>query len=174
MPLPALALVVAIGCEAKPRAPVMSDDPIYHNDQLGLRFQIPEGWTQYANAMIPPGPQSKSRLVVAYRSVQNRGAAFEVSIVDGPADSDLRAVAVEPTHGVKEWTPLGNPESITCGGVPAQRFRYSGRVDREPLIKEVVAVRRGGRIVSLVLIADATDTGALSATRRSIATISWR
>lgn len=174
LPLPVLALIVAAGCETKPRAPVMSDDPVYQNDQLGLRFTVPEGWTQYANSMIPPGPQSKARLVVAYRSTQFRGAAFEVSIIDLPANADLRAMASEPSHGVKDWTSVGEPEPINSGSRKGQRFRFSGIASGDALIKEVSAFRGGDRVACFTLLADQGDTGARSAARRAVESASWR
>ena len=51
-----LALVLAVaaaGCSDRPRAPRLSNDPVYQNDAIGLRFLAPEGWTIVSRAAAP-------------------------------------------------------------------------------------------------------------------------
>jgi hypothetical protein len=158
------------GCEAKPRAPALTDDPVFQNDQFGLRMQAPERWKQIASALIPPGAHEKPMQLVGYRSPQ-MDAAFEI---DAAANADLQAVALQPSHGVLEWKPVGPSEGTTVGNAPAVRFRFRGMQGAVAQTKEVVSVRRDGRVLLFVLIAPANDTLASEAAQRAISSVTWR
>lgn len=162
-----------LGCEAKPRAPALSDDPVYQNDQFGLRMLAPERWKQIAHAVVPPGEHEKPMQIVGYRSPQ-MDAAFEILVAKVPDGAELQPVAMQPSHGVPEWKLIGTPEVATVGDQPAQRYRFRGMLGTLPQIKEVVGVRRGEQVLLFMLICPTHDTLSSEAARQAIGSVTWR
>src|SRR2546423_15656230 len=77
----ALCALLLLGCDSKPRAPALMDDPVYQNDREGFRFLVPDGWKQHARAEVPPGKSEKERLLVQYRRPAEGGeATLEVTL----------------------------------------------------------------------------------------------
>lgn len=67
--LVSLAVLVAVGCDRqKPRAPALSDEPVYSNSRDGLSFLAPNGWSQSSKSDAPPDASEKDRVLVSYRS----------------------------------------------------------------------------------------------------------
>src|SRR5262245_41969592 len=93
--LPTLFLawgVFLAGCDSRPRAPVLRDDPVYQNDQEGFRFLAPDGWSQSMRGEVPPGKVDKERSLVEYRRKKgSAGASLRVSLADLPTSTDLAA-----------------------------------------------------------------------------------
>lgn len=168
-----LIVLFLSGCEAKPRAPALTDDPVYQNDQYGLRLLAPERWKQIANAVVPPGQHDKPMQIVGYQSPQ-MDAAFEIFVAEVPGSIDLQSLAIQPSHGVAEWKSAGAAEPMTVGNVPAMRYRFRGLLGTVSQTKDVVAVRRGDRVFLFILLAAARDTVAVDAARLSIGSVTWR
>jgi hypothetical protein len=110
---------------------------------------------------------------VGYGSAQFN-AAFEIFVIDVPENSDPLLAAQTPSHGVLEWKPAGKSEAMMVGDVPAMRYRFTGMQGTAAQSKEVVAVRRDGRLLLFTLIAPANDKLAGEAARRAIDSVSWR
>src|SRR5688572_22928786 len=48
--------LLALGCSSdRPKAPPLTNEAVYQNDKIGLRFLTPEGWKVTARTDLPPG-----------------------------------------------------------------------------------------------------------------------
>ena len=82
------ALLLVAGCEARPRAPVLRDEMVYHDAALGLRFVVPEGWRTRSRAELPPGKLAVERPLVEYSRPAPALAGMRVSAADlAPGES---------------------------------------------------------------------------------------
>lgn len=140
-----LCLLMCAGCSDGPRAPVLGSGPIFQNTQEGIRFQAPEGWAQTARAEVPPGKLQKERLLVSYRA-NERAAEFEVSAADLPAATDLGSYLAERSYGARNWKQASPPAKLDIGGSSGDRYVLTGRIEKDPMTLEVVAVRKGERV----------------------------
>jgi hypothetical protein len=174
-PLSSLLLgLLLCGCDGRPRAPALQSGPLYQSEREGLRFLAPEGWVQRARAELPPGRYEKPELLVAYTRVTDRPAEFEVSLADLPEGTDLlKFLTATPTEGVR-WQAKGPPEALTVGGVPATRFTLGGGAGKDAQAKEVVAVRRDGRVYFFAGTFPAGDRATRDEVRRSVNSVIWK
>ncbi len=168
-----LVLLLIWGCQPKPKAPALIDEPVYQSPE-GFRFLVPEEWIMIAKASIPSGRVEKESLLVQYRrSSGEDNATLEISLIDLPEDADIANYLSSPSFSVRKWKPLGRPESIQTGGVSGTRFRFSGRADGSDLEKEVTAFRRGGRVYFFTVLYSPKDAAAVEQVRRSINGLTW-
>jgi hypothetical protein len=168
-----LAAVLPAGCQPKPKAPALLDEPVYQSDE-GFRFLVPEGWTMAARGSLPPGPLDKERLLVQYRrSADDKQATLEVSAADLPEDTELAAYLGGPSFSVSHWNPSGPPENLEVGGRPGTRYRFKARVGGSELAKEVTAFRRGGRVYFFNLLFAPSDAAAPEQFRRAVGRLVW-
>lgn len=171
----ALGVFLAAGCDSRPHAPALTNDPIYSNSREGFRFRVPEGWKQYASADVPPGKMDKERLLVAYRLMTSGSAAeLEVALADLPTDADLEKYLAGRSYGVEKWQIVAPPEHIEVNDAPAVRFVFSGRLGKEKLAKEAVAFRRLGRVYFFVGLYPTGDERARSGIRDAVASVRWK
>ncbi len=169
----ALAVLLVWGCQPKPKAPALIDEPVFQSEE-GFRFRVPEGWIMAARANVPPGPIEKERLLVQYRRAGGESnSTLEVSLVDLPEDADLAAYLSRPSYSAHHWNQLEQVESIEAGGASGKRFRFSAWVDGKELAKEVTAFRRGGYIYFFTLLYPPKDAAAPEQVRRSIGRLEW-
>jgi hypothetical protein len=170
----ALALLAG-GCDSRPRAPVLSDDPVYQNDREGFRFLVPDGWSQSTRSDVPRGKQTIETPLVAYtrRDVATFNS-FRVSLMDLPTTADLAAHVSAPSYGVDRWSPTAPPEDVTMGKVSGVRYTLRGRSGREDVIKEVVCVRRGERVYFFTSMYTPGDTDSRNQLRKLIESIIWK
>jgi hypothetical protein len=164
------------GCDSRPKAPALTDSPVYQNEQEGFRFLVPDGWLQSAAATLPTGPLEGEVLLTQYRMrTAAQGASLEVLCFDEPPDKpgDLHQYHAEPSHGITQWASVEEPESLEIGGTAAQRFVYSGKLANRDMIKEVVAFRRGQRVYSFIGLFWKSDENAREELRRAVASILW-
>lgn len=168
-----LAIVLA-GCGPRaPRAPALQDDPVYENRDEGFRFLVPVGWTQHARADAPPGPAAQDRLLVRYeRPAENAPAVLEVSMADLPSSVDLNAYLAAPSLGRPTWAPRGRPEPVRAGEREAMRYVFQSPVGR-PIVKEVVAVRRGERVYFFAGLFANADDASRDEIRRGVDSLAW-
>lgn len=145
----AAAMLALVGCESRPRAPALSDSPVYENRQAGCRFLAPEGWRQSVNSMLPPQLDREFRLV-EYTTL---GASFEVLCLDDPdgEHQDQHAYHARPSHGVQLWKSTAEPEQIEINGAAGERFVYEAERGGRKVVKHVVVFpREGSRYFSFV------------------------
>ena len=163
------------GCNTRPHAPALDNAPIYQNDREGFRFVMPEGWSQRARTDVPAGTYPKERLLVAYHQSGSESPAWlEATLADLPEATDLAVFLAEPSYGVTEWRLKAGPESIEVTGAAGRRWTFTGREGKNEWIKEVVAVRRGGRTYFFNLLFAPTDTTSRDQGRRAIASLIWK
>jgi hypothetical protein len=168
----ALALGLAVlGCDARPRAPALQEEPIYQNTREGFRFLAPEGWTVQARADVPAGRLEKERLLVLY---SQQGATLQVSMADLPESSDLAEYLAVPAFGVAKWEASAPPASLQLGGQPAVRYQFKGRAGKDPLDREVIACRHGERVYFFTILTPAGDSTARDVARRAIESTTWK
>jgi hypothetical protein len=170
-----LFFVLAFGCDRRPQAPVLRNEPVYENDTEGFRFLTPEGWRLHAKVDVPSGKLDKERLLVQYvRLFPERGASLDVSMADLPTTTDLANYLAGPSGGVKSWRPKSAVESVQVGGVLAERFLFTGRMDSQEAVKEVVAIRRGARVYFFTAYFAPGDTKAQQQVRRTVESTVWK
>lgn len=172
----ALCLLLLTGCGDRPAAPVLRDEPVYQHDQAGFRFLVPPGWSQRANASLPAGRLPKEVMLVQYRSLgAGKGAQLEVTAADLPPDTALGTFLAGPAFGVDQWKDTAAPQKLALHGVPATRYQYAGRTDKQELVKEVVAVERpGGRTIFFTGLYAPGDTLAREQIRRIVDSTIWK
>jgi predicted Zn-dependent protease len=166
--------IAGSGCQPRPKAPALLDEPVYQNDREGFRFLVPEGWIMAARADVPPGPAQKERLLVQYRRANaDKQAMLEVSQADLPEPTDLQAYLSGPSFGASRWKSSAAPEPIEVHGVNGTRFRLTAQVRGEQLAREVTAFRRGERVYFFTLLYAPADTSAPEQARRAVGRIVW-
>jgi hypothetical protein len=169
------AFALAAGCETRPRAPVLSDDPVYQNDREGFRFLAPKGWSQSTRAEVPSGKLDTETPLVAYLpETDSASASFRVSLIDLPASADLGQHVARPSYGVDHWSQTGAPEEVAVGSTTGVRYTLRGHTQKEELIKEVVCLRRGERVYFFTAMYTSTDIEARDELRRVIKSIIWK
>ncbi len=175
----ALALgVIALlwGCGGKPRPPALQQgDGPFHSPSAGLRFQPPKGWRQFTHGIVPPGPVPKEVPVVKYKLQDGkRMALLRVGVVDLPEPKSVEQYLRERPPGHEDWRAVSSKnETVDVNGLPGVRVAFTGRWDGRNAVKEVVGVRRGGRLYSFTGIYGAGDTRARDAVRQAVATVTW-
>lgn len=168
-----LALLLSWGCQPKPKAPALIDEPVYQSSE-GFRFLVPEEWTMIGRASPPTGRVEKECLLVQYRrSSGDSDAMVEISLMDLPEDADLLEYLSRPSFSVRRWKSLGQPESIEAGGASGTCYRFSGRAGKSDLAKEVIVFRRGGRVYFFTVLYSPKDATAVEQVRRSINGLTW-
>jgi hypothetical protein len=168
-----LAAVMLSGCRPKPKAPALLDDPVFQSDE-GFRFLVPEGWIMAARGTVPSGPLDKERLLVQYnRADGDAQATLEVSVADFPEDANLADYLSGPSFTASQWKQSGSQEKLDAGGRPGVRYRFSARVNKAVLAKEVTAFHRGGRVYFFTLLFAPADATAPEQIRRAISRLVW-
>jgi hypothetical protein len=166
-------LAAVAGCDSRPAAPALQNDPIYRNKKEHFRLLAPEGWIQTARQELPAGHIDKERLLVQYTRSSDRPATFEVSCADLPESTDLVAFMEGPGYGSTRWRKNGPADKIEIGGLAGTRLALSARIDGEDKTREVAAFRRGGRVYFFTGLYAASDTAARDQVRRAIDGIIW-
>jgi hypothetical protein len=146
-------LVLAIaqpGCTTRPRAPVLDRNSVYTDSHSGLRFLVPEGWTQQARTDLPAGPIRRGEVtLVLYRSFGTNSASFEVSCRDIDEDVDLGEFLGKRKRSGSAWTRVGSATPVECGGKSASRYILEGKPRDTKLTMEVTVLRQGKRVYFL-------------------------
>jgi hypothetical protein len=170
-----LGASLVAGCQPRPSAPALSYDPVYQNDREGFRFLAPEGWRQNTRGEVPPGKAEKERTLVDYRRAAGpSGASLRVSLADLPESTDLEKYLAGPSYGADKWRPTGRPEETPVGSASGTRYAFSGRVGKEEVAKEVVAVRRGGRVYFFTALYAPKDVEVRDQLRRVVSSVVWK
>jgi hypothetical protein len=169
----AVGVLLGWGCQPKPKAPVLLNEPVYQSEE-GFRFLVPEGWIMSASANVPPGPVEKERLLVQYRRASaDKQATLEVSRMDLPDETDLTEYLSGPSFSARHWLPSAPAEKVEAGGVRGSRFRFTARVNKAEMAKEVTAFRRDGRVYFFTVLFSPKDASASEQVRRAIGRLVW-
>ncbi|MFO0902067.1 MAG: hypothetical protein U0939_03655 [Pirellulales bacterium] len=165
------------GCDSRPQAPSLRNGPVYQNKSAGFRFLVPEGWSQSANATLPPALDREFLLLQYRMKTTAQGGLFEVLCFDPKPDFDLDAYHAGPSHGVKAWAPREASGNATSPDVAApaggERKLYAASLLGNPTTKEVVSFRRGTRIFSFIGLYGDNDAAAREEIRRALESLKW-
>jgi hypothetical protein len=170
--LPLVAL--AGGCSDRPKAPPLTDEAVFQDDRVGLRFLVPAGWAVQSRAAVPDGPLSRTVVVASYRRVTGqRPATLEVLAADVPADADLERWLAEHGTGGETWGPRPPVRTVTINGAAATRFGQTRAPGSEEFRRDVTAFRRGHLVYFFVLRHAAADPDIPEAVRSTVDSITW-
>jgi hypothetical protein len=169
-----LIAVCLSGCDSRPSAPALSDAPVYQNKQEGFRFLVPEGWTQNASSILPPGPLEGEAFLVRYRmKTPELGATLQILCGEDSDGLDLREHHSGPAFRVERWEPTEPGEMIDVNGTEAERHVYTAVINGKRMTKEVACFRHGGRVYSFVGLFSETDDKAREQIRRAVGSVIW-
>jgi hypothetical protein len=157
---------------------LIQDLEVYHDSREGFRLAPPRGWRQHGRGQYPPGQYDKERDLLKYRSLdEGKVGVFRVSMIDLPEAESATAYLAAKPPGPERWSVSGTSEPLKVGGLAAERVTFSGvwegRKADEPVTKEVVAVRRGGRVYFFAAIFLAGDKDTRDVARKVLSSVAW-
>ncbi len=167
-------LILLPACSDRPKAPPLTQESVYQNDAIGVRFLVPSGWTTQSRAVLPSGPLAKPIVLVSYQGGYERPAKFLVLVADIPPDVDLRAYLIEHQVGSEKWKSQSAIEPVSINGAPASRFVLTLPRGKEEIRREVTAFRRDNRVYLFLVDFSATDGASRDAVRTAIDSIKWK
>jgi hypothetical protein len=173
--LAGLALVLFFSLHGDtPRAPVLKDEPVYQNGREGFRFLVPEGWTVVSRGEAPSGKAGQEWTLVEHQlyGVESQ-TILRVTCVDLPQDADVQDYLTKHWPGAT-LTPVSPPEPIRVDGVEGTDTLFSLGPKNGPIVHEVYAFRRGGRVYLFTGIFAEEDSRARQQVRRAVESIQWR
>jgi hypothetical protein len=114
---------------------------------------------------------------VKYKRLDEQGPAFfRASMLDLAEDANLATYLREKPPGPENWHATGATETLQVGGQPATRVTFTGiweEGEKEEVVKEVVAVRRGGRVYFFTGIYPAANRNVQTIIRTAVASVVW-
>jgi hypothetical protein len=168
-------MLAALGCTSRPHAPALTDDPVFQSESEGLKFVVPDGWTQFARSELPAGTITEPRLLVAYHPLRAETAAeLELFRVDLPETADVAKYLTEHPLGPFRWANRPPPQELDINGQPATRHVFTRTAGRKEFTREVVAFRRGPRLYLFSASFATTDADARDHLRRSVQSVTWK
>jgi hypothetical protein len=165
------ALLCLPACASRPRAPELDEGTSFRSARERLSFTLPEGWSQQARAAPPSGRIDRERLLVLYRRSAPR-ATFAVTLIDLAGD-DLESYVKKQLADGLPWRLSAPAESCHVGSRRGRRFVLSAKGPDGPLLREVVAVRRDGRVYFFATTRDRNDGDTRDRVRKTLAGVSW-
>jgi hypothetical protein len=162
------------GCTERPKAPSLTNDAVYQNDTIGLRFLVPEGWPIASRTELPPGGLPKPLILASYiLSQADHPARLEVLAAEVPEGTDLYRFLADNPVGPQKWRALGPPQTMTINGAPATRHSMASGSSRAEVRREATAFHRGDRVFIFLVTFGASDSAARDTARRSIESVTW-
>ena len=162
--------VIVCGCQDRPKAPALRDDPVFEDAQSGLRFLAPTGWTETARSAFPSGPADKDTMLVRYQSPpSDKSAIFEVSFIDAAESADVAAMLTAQSYGVSNWTLDGKPEPLSVHDAAATRYRLT----EKKLTKESIVFRRVGRLYFFTFVYSSSDSTIRERMQDLVQSVTW-
>jgi hypothetical protein len=170
----AMLLITLIGCEQQPSAPALTNETIFRQDDLGLRFAAPDGWLIRAKSAIPPGKLETPIRVVEYaRTTETSRAEFDVYVTE-PHEGDLIEYLAKHPIGPEKWIERGATKSTTVGDAPAKSYHLIGTGQRANMHREIYAVTRQSKTILFLITHAEKDTKALREAMKALETVTWK
>ena len=97
-----LAAVLLAGCQPKPKAPALLDEPVFQSDE-GFRFLVPEGWIMAARGNVPRKARWASRklkLTLRSRPIHDQSLRAALSVFRGY--STIPAANSGPVRSIRD------------------------------------------------------------------------
>lgn len=130
---------------------MLQDAPFYQNSQEGIRFLVPEGWRQTANAMLPPGDFEDEVLLVRYSlKTPEAGAMMVVLVLQEKTPINIAEHVAGPSFAVQKWTPVEPPQTVDINGTQLERHLLKAKMGDREMLKDVYALRQNGRLYSFI------------------------
>jgi hypothetical protein len=169
----ALGFSLIRGCDSRPRAPALSDEPVYVNMQEGFRFVAPEGWHIQGRGEFPQEEVTKERMLVEYRQRrEGKELSLLVSMVDVAPGTPVVDYVTKRLYPRGGWKLLSF-EPIRAGSLPAERLVLGAQIDKDDIIREIVAVRRNNRVYFFSGSFPAKDSKGRDEIRKAISSLTW-
>lgn len=169
----ALALLLP-ACADRPKAPPLSADSVYQNDEIGLRFLAPQGWAMQARATLPPGELRKPTILVAYRrGGAARPSEFDLLVGNADESTDLGAFLAEYQVGAGKWAQASAPKAVTVNGRAATQYVLTRTEGKTEVRREATAFLTAGRVYFFLVTYAANDPATRESVRSSIDSIVW-
>jgi hypothetical protein len=162
------------GCGFRPAAPLLSDAPVYRNAAEGFRFLVPEGWTQTASSVLPPGKLAGEVFLVRYnvRSAEAGASLYLVCMADSKS-LDLEQHHSEASFRMGHWDVVQPRQTLQINKVPAERIIYEALDEKRKMTKHVTCFRRTGRVYSFVGLYWSNDEQAPQQIERAVDSVIW-
>ena len=170
----AILVLLVAGCDSRPSAPALRDSAVYTNEDAGLKFLVPTGWTCSASAVLPS--QIEREIVLAQWRMRTpvQGASVEILCFDKEQRFDLHRYHSGPSHGSKQWNSQKDPAEIEINGNSATRLSYIAEISGTEMRKHVVCFRRGLRVFSFIGLFYENDEKAEQQLQRALDSIQWQ
>lgn len=173
--LACVSMLSLTGCgEAVPEAPELRDAPVYENAQEGFRFMVPDGWTQTASSVLPPGEIQGEAFLARYRvKSPEAGSMLVIECSAASNEKSLKDHHAASSYRANQWTLKGQPETLKLGGREARRMMFEATLDGRVIAKEVTCFQKGNRLYSFVGLFSSTDEKARQQIQRAISSVVW-
>jgi hypothetical protein len=168
-------VMTGLGCNDRPRAPALEDSAVYQNEREGFRFLVPEGWTQQAKSMVPPGKLDHELILVVYRRYTvNPPATLQVSIQDPPEEANLAQLLIEARSEDTNWKLVRPPAEARVGNRTGKHLVFQGKSPLGRMDREVIAVRRGARVLFFTATFGPGDHASRDLMQQTFANVVWK
>jgi hypothetical protein len=168
-------LLGVTACSDTPRAPTLSNSPVYQNDNEGFRFLIADEWKMSSRGEVPPGKVDVQRVLVQYqRQFPSKPATIEVSRIDSKSLPELEAMLREISHGIPSWQPNDNSKPLEVSGVGGTQLLFRGQTGKATMTKQVVIVPRGEKNYLFTAIYREGDESARNHFQNLLASVVWQ
>lgn len=162
------------GCSTRPKAPPLTAEAVYQNDEVGVRFLAPAGWPMQSRAVLPPGRLARPVVLVAYQAAGSEHAAeFSLLAADIPPGGGLEQYLVGHRVGAETWAVQSPGRAVTMNGTAATRVVLARAEGKEEVRREVTAFRRGERTYLFLVTFAAADRASRDAVGTSLESITW-
>jgi hypothetical protein len=169
-----LFLLACTGCTPQPAAPLLSDAPVYRSAAEGFRFLVPEGWTQTASSVLPPGKLTSEVFLARYkvRSAE-LGATLYIICMSDNKSLDLEQHHTEPSFRIAHWDVAQPRRTLSINKVTADRMIYKAVDGKREMTKHVTCFRRNDRVYSFVGLYWSDDEQAPQQIERAVESVIW-
>lgn len=169
-----LLVLAATACTDGPKAPPLTDEAVFRDDTIGLRFLVPAEWAVKSRGVVPPGRLGRTVVVVSYqRPAGRRPATFDVLAIDRSTDDDLGRAAAEHGPGSGEWVAQSPARQVIVNGSDATQIVLVPVHGKDDGRREVTAFHRGDRVYLFILTYSAADPDVRDAVRSTVESITW-